>query len=416
MLLIVATLIIVIFVLVLVAADLDWLHHLPTLFVPDPVAMPAPQTFADKSAENRNNEQPPTISVIIPARNEAENIGRCLAGLVNQQFPLPYEVIVVDDGSTDDTPKIVAEYTARYPHLVRVIGGGSLPAGWVGKCHACQQGSDVAQGEWLLFLDADTVPEANLLFSLLSTALDDQLDVISAMPFNELISLPERVILPIFWRFAFVVFPGMRGHRPTMKPEHAIAVGQCFMFKTRVYRAVGGHGAVADKVLEDVEFAQVVRAAGYRLGLYTGFDAIRVRMYHNLDEVTRGLMKHARAGQRLSGWRGYWGIFSSVALTLLPLILLIARLIQWRAINYDGVFGIGVLAALVCYVASLQLWADLYHDLFRLSRWHAFLAPIGMLAYLSISLLGILNVAFGRGVAWKGRVYESGKAADAQPR
>ena len=400
MLLIVATLIIVVLVLILIANNMDWLHHLPGLAANDGI----PQLSGINPITQQIHEQ--IISIIIPARNEARNIGRCLDGVLAQQTALNYEVIVVDDGSTDDTPKILADYALRFPHRLRVLHGRPLPNGWVGKCNACQHGAESARGDWLLFLDADTVAEPNLLSSMMEMATHDQLDALSVLPFNELVSFPERLILPVFWCFVFTVFPGLRGYAPEIKTEHAMAVGQCFMFKARVYRGLGGHSAVADKVLEDVEFAHVLRASGYRLGMYTGFDQISVRMYHNFDEIAQGLMKHARSGLRLSGWRGYWGIFSTIAISILPLVLLLVRLLQWQLAEFDPVFGIGVLSALVCYIASIQFWAQLYAKLFARPSWYALLAPLGMVAYMSIALLGILRVIFGQGVSWKGRTYQ----------
>lgn len=400
MLLIVATLIVVVLILLLIAANMDWLHHLQKLGM---------LVRSDAASVNLPVDTPASlvVSIIIPARNEARNIARCLDGVLSQQTQLNYEIIVVDDGSTDDTPTILADYAKRKPHRIRVLQGRPLQPGWVGKCNACQHGAEAAQGEWLLFLDADTEASPQLIESMLDLARYDQLDALSIMPFNQLVSLSERVVLPIFWFFAFTVFPGLRGHKPEIKPAQAMAVGQCFMFKARVYYALGGHAAVSDKVLEDVEFAQVLRASGYRLGMSTGFDEIRVRMYHNFDEVALGLMKHARAGLHLSGWRGYWAIFSTVAVSILPLVLLIARLLQWQLGQFDPVFGIAVLSSIVCYVASLQLWAQVYAKLFKLSALHAFMAPFGMVAYLAIALMGILRVTFKRGIIWKGRVYEA---------
>ncbi len=405
MLLIVATLIVVVLVLILITTNMDWLNHLPALWSQTAVPqLPQASVYSQYTHTL-------AVSVVIPVRNEARNIARCLDGILAQQTSLSYEVIVVDDGSTDDTPKILADYVQRYPNRLKVVRGRPLPNGWVGKCNACQNGAESAQGDWLLFLDADTVPLPHLLTAIVNVAIHDQLDALSVLPFNELKSLSERLVLPVFWCFAYSVFPGLRGHAPEIKPAQAMAVGQCFMFKTRVYRALGGHEAVANKVLEDVEFAHILRRAGYRLGMYTGFNEVQVRMYHNFDEIAQGLMKHARAGLRLSGWRGYWGIFSTIAISILPLVLLLARLLQWQLAQFDLVFGIAVLSALVCYIASIQFWAQLYTKLFTQSGWHALLVPLGMVAYLAIAILGILRATFGRGVSWKGRTYEGRSGA-----
>ncbi len=138
------------------------------------------------------------VSIIVPARNEANNIVRCLDGALAQSYS-NYEVIVVDDGSTDDTPRILARCAAQHPTRLRIICGRPLPKGWVGKCNACLHGANNARGDWVLFVDADTVPQPTLVMAMMAYAEAERLDVLTSFPFNELSTLAERLVLPVFF-------------------------------------------------------------------------------------------------------------------------------------------------------------------------------------------------------------------------
>ncbi len=349
---------------------------------------------------------PPCVSVVVPARNEAAGLGRCLDGLATQDYA-PYEVIVVDDGSTDDTPRIAASRAARHPDRVRVLPGRPLAPGWVGKCNACDHGAGFARGELILFVDADTAPQPALLRAMAREMRARRLDALSLMPFNELGSFAERAVLPVFFQFAWTVFPLDSLSDPEMPPREALAVGQCFMFRADVYRALGGHAIVKDKVLEDVEFAHALRRAGYRLGLARAPELIRVRMYRNFGEVAQGLAKHASAGRRAGGWRSYWGLARLIITTLMPPALVMLAALAVLAAEpgaAPATWGAGILAV-IAFGASWLFWRDVLRTVYAQPAWLAGCMPVGLLAYLLILLRGTAATAFRRGVVWKGRRY-----------
>ncbi len=345
----------------------------------------------------------PQVSVIVPARNEAGSIARCLDGLVCQTLQ-PREIIVVDDESTDATPEILAGYAARYPDLIRITSAPPLPPGWVGKCNACQHGASLAGGEWLLFVDADTTARPGLTEAMLRDAQQRRLDALSVFPFNELGTLAERLILPVFFQFAWTVFPAGKTQDPEAPWRQAIANGQCFMFRAEIYRAVGGHACVKDKVLEDVEFAQVLRRAGYRLGLAWGGEHIRVRMYHSAGEVAQGLAKHAWAGRKAGGWRSYWGVARLGLTTLAPPVMALAAL-AGLVTRPGAAEAISAALAVAGYGASWLFWRDALTRLYALPGRLAWAMPAGLLAYLMIALRGTAAMMSRRGVQWKGRSY-----------
>ncbi len=376
-------------ILLLVVLDARRAHQLPALL---------PHTARPRG---------PAITVIIPARNEAANIARCLDGVLRQDYA-PYEVIVVDDHSTDETPRILARYVEQHPDRLRAIRARPLPLGWVGKCNACYHGASQASNSlWLLFLDADTVPQPALLGALVAFAEQHQLDALSVLPFNELPTLAEQLVLPVFYQFALTAFPLQKNLRPESAPaETVLANGQCLLVRSTTYWAIDGHAAVKDKVLEDIELARALRRAGFRIGLATAFDVLRVRMYRSFHEIAQGLGKHANAGRRASGWRAFWAVMRMTLTTALPPLLLLISLAQF-ATSPAPIAAASAFSSLLAYGAHWVFWAWRYRTWYRLPMRRAWLAPLGWLLYLSIVLLSTTRAWLGRGVAWKGRVYSS---------
>lgn len=344
----------------------------------------------------------PMLSILIPARNEERSIARCVAGALAQNYP-HFEVLVLDDGSTDGTAAVLAAF-AGDPRL-HVLHGRPLPPGWVGKCNACQQLGEAAAGEWLLFLDADTAAAPGLAAALLTHAEQRRLDLVSILPFLELVTFWERAVLPPFLALIAALFPFERLERPDVRPDEVMANGQCILVRRAAYDTVGGHGAVRDEVLEDVRLAQAIRAAGFKVGGGEGLELLRVRMYHNGAEVAHGLTKNAAAGYRSGGARSAWAAARLVGLAFGPLCLLAAG----AALLATGAGATGwaiVALGALTLAAGLAFWSTLYRQLYSLSPFHALLWPVGLSAYLLIALRGMWRVRSGRGVVWKGRVYE----------
>ena len=224
----------------------------------------------------------PEVSVIVPARNEAANLENCLRSLVGQPGP-SYEIIVVDDHSTDRTREIAEEFPAT------VISADPLPDGWSGKCNACWSGARVAKGKWLLFTDADTKHSEDSISQGLHEAQENGAAMLSYSPKQEVHSFAERALMPLIFAELAATYRPKEVSDPNSPA--AAANGQYLLIRRDAYDAVGGHAAVAQAILEDVELAKRVKQAGYKLQFRLS-DAVTTRMYRSFPQMWEGWTKN----------------------------------------------------------------------------------------------------------------------------
>jgi chlorobactene glucosyltransferase len=348
-----------------------------------------------------NSQQYPLISVIIPARNEARNIRRCIQALLNQIHP-NYELIVVDDRSSDGTPQILAELVKGDSRL-QVIHGNELPPNWAGKPHALVQGAAIARGKWLCFMDADTFATPDLLWSTYRLAIRYQADMFSILTDQELGSFWERTILPLVFMGLSFGFPAERVNDPA-KPD-AISNGQFILIKRSVYDQIGGHASVRDRVDEDKAIAVIVKRAGYHLVLADGRKVACTRMYTSLPEMWEGWTKNIYLGLRDRLWLLLFGAFLGLTVSIVLPFWLFGSL-YWLG------FGGGMTAAVVA-LEAIVLWVYLLWkrlqacQVFRIPDWYAFTFPLGAVVFTAMMVASAYNVISGRGVVWKGRRYRN---------
>jgi cellulose synthase/poly-beta-1,6-N-acetylglucosamine synthase-like glycosyltransferase len=224
----------------------------------------------------------PEVSVILPARNEEANLAECLRSLIDQTGPV-YEVIAVDDHSADRTGAIARDFP------VTVITADAHPEGWSGKCNACWTGAKAAKGKWLLFTDADTRHSKDSIEQGLREARENEAAMLSYSPMQEVHSFAERALMPvIFAELAKTYRP-----REVSDPRSSVAAanGQYLLVRRDAYDAVGGHAAMAQAILEDVELAKRLKHAGYKLQ-FRQSGAVRTRMYRTFEQLWEGWTKN----------------------------------------------------------------------------------------------------------------------------
>jgi chlorobactene glucosyltransferase len=341
------------------------------------------------------------VSVIVPARNEGRNIGRCVRGLLGQDYPADQmRVIVVDDNSQDDTAEQVIQQSGGDLRL-RLIGSENLPAGWAGKPHACWRGAAVAGDvDWLCFVDADTCADPPLLRTAMTTARDRNLDMVSLQPFQELVSWSERLVLPA--GFFFIAFSqDLRKVNDPASPDSSIN-GQFILIRRAAYQRIGGHAAVKSALAEDRDLAAAVKRAGLRLAAMGSEGLIRTRMYTNLSDLWDGL---ARQAVELIGSPIKTVVFGSVGLllgwvaVLLPVACVLA---VERDTKASHVAALMVSLAGTLVLLGTHVGAARY---FRIPFWYGLLFPLSYTLGAAIAFHGAAG-RVRRKVRWKGRVYD----------
>ena len=226
----------------------------------------------------------PVVSVIVPARNEESCLGMCLESLL-RQTEVPFEVIVVDDHSTDRTREIAASFAD-----VRVIEAGPLPDGWTGKNNAVTCGARLARGEWLLFTDADTVHLPGSLGRAVTEAKENGLELLSYSPEQIAVGFWEMATLPVIFADLARQYPPARVSDPAS--PIAAANGQYILIRRDAYDAIGGHVAIAEEILEDVALARAVKSSGRKIRFRYADDAVRTRMYRSYRQLREGWTKN----------------------------------------------------------------------------------------------------------------------------
>jgi glycosyltransferase involved in cell wall biosynthesis len=344
------------------------------------------------------------VSAIIPARNEEDSIARAVESVAAQ--PEITEVIVVDDQSTDRTAAILAELAAHIPKL-KILHTGTLPPGWVGKNYAVALGADAAQGEWLLFTDADTSHMPGSTRRALADAVDHDAVLVSYSPEQELGSFWERALIPFVYCRLSAKFSFARVNNP--KLQDAAANGQFLMILRDVYQKVGGHAAIAGEVLEDVALARRVKQAGYQLYFTAPLGTVRTRMYRRFPALLEGWTKNLYP---LMGGTARQAFVELIE--VFPAIEIVALALLWALLpgTYRPPFLL--LAALLLLVLSrrcARFGEALYRNLYPVS-YIKYYVP-GMCLYSAALIASWWKNTRGS-VEWKGRSYPSGAQPIAQ--
>ncbi len=345
----------------------------------------------------------PFISICIPARNEERNIRGCVQAALLQSYR-DYEVVVVDDQSTDGTSKILAQLSLLSNRL-KVIPGLDLPDRWAGKPFALHQAVSNSKGEWLCFVDADTFLAPEALSSCYLKAVETGADLFTVMTRQIMGSFWEKVVMPIVMTALSVGFSPRRVNNPNL-PD-AIANGQFILIKRTIYEAVGGHTQIKDMIVEDKALAELVKSSGYRLILADGSRLVSTRMYTSLVEMWEGWTKNIYLGlsdQLKLLFLGVLGVNLSVLAALFLPIWPLLSYLWWLKTGNWLAFAIGT-EAIVFWLAIFVL-RGLTAVRLGIPFWYAFTTPLGAGIFAAMMIASAWKVISGRGVSWKGRIYQ----------
>ncbi|MBI2095228.1 MAG: glycosyltransferase [Candidatus Omnitrophica bacterium] len=329
----------------------------------------------------------PKVSVVIPARNEEKNIARCLAHFFRQQYP-DFEIVVVDDRSTDRTSRLLENFQKLSPVPFKIVRIEKLPQGWTGKNYAMFTGSKAAAGRWLLFTDADTTHGPRSIGTAVATALEGGIDFLTLAPQTECRSFWENTVQPLAVSSLALWFDPRKTNDD--RNPSVLANGQFILIKKEVYEKLGGNESVKNEVVEDVEFAKIARAAGARVRFLNGTKLYATRMYSSLAEIK-------------TGWtRIFTYLFNKSVPALLHKIFLFVffSLLPFAALADKNVFFLALAVSLFIIVVRF-----IGNKMTKTNPWYAFLHPLGSLVMIWILLACVGRVLFRRPSVWRGQSY-----------
>ncbi|HZT88661.1 MAG TPA: glycosyltransferase family 2 protein [Stellaceae bacterium] len=340
-----------------------------------------------------------SVTIVVPVRNEIDNIASCLAGLASQSCLRGRSLLVVDDESEDGTAAFVESYARTEPRL-RLVHAGPLPPGWMGKPHACWRGALLGDGDWLCFIDADVRASRDLVASALAAAEADRIDMLSLYPAQELGSFWERVIIPAGLIIIACAKPLPRPGAATL-PRDKIN-GQILLVRRDAYFGVGGHAAVRGEVCEDKALATLIERAGYRYEAMSAEHLARVRMYRDFGSLWEGFAKNAveifgsptatllaAAAAALVGWTA----------VLLPVLLGVA---VWHDPTLPEMVGLGLAACGSGVAIGISFGATRH---FHVPAVFGFTFALGYTMAACLAARSMIGQFKGR-VTWKGRTYQ----------
>lgn len=340
----------------------------------------------------------PKVSVILPARNEEEFLGKCLDSLIDQEYE-NYEIIVIDDSSEDSTGKIISEYAKKNSKIIHV-SARPKPEGWMGKNWACMEGYKQATGELLLFTDADTTHTQNVISLAVAHLISFELDALSTIPKMLTFDFWTKITLPMISTFLHTRFSALNVNNPSKKTGYFF--GSFFILKRKTYEQVGMHEGVKHEIIEDGALGKKVKESGRKMKMVRGehlIEAVWAR-----DKVTLwNALKRLMIPLYLQSGKIAIGIFFAVLFLLfVPFPIFAASIsLPTETISSKILFVTSFTASLLIYIGAL-IEAKIGLGLRFV---HALFAPLGSLVVVLGFLSGLLQARKTSSVTWRGRSY-----------
>lgn len=348
------------------------------------------------------NKIKPFVSIIVPARNEAHRVLReSIDSMLAQNYE-NYELIVVNDRSTDHTKEIlekIFQNQSKIPNPKSKIVDGIEPSpDWLGKPHALQQAFKQSTGDWILSTDADIIFAPETLQTVVEYAQNNNFDAVTLIPKQLFGSFWERVFMPVFGWFCLLKMPLHRVNDP--RRRESMGVGNFFMFRRVCLEAIGGFECVKAEVAEDLKLGEILKAKGFNLRIDYAPELIETRMYSGFGGIWEGFTKNLFSGMKFSFIKTVCGVFSILLFGVLPVIFAGLALIPGNFELFIPLILIYVLQVSILALANREWQGSVVYSLF---------APLGLALFLAILINSTVRVLSGKGVIWKGRaIYERG--------
>ena len=340
----------------------------------------------------------PKVSIILPARNEEEFIGKCLESLLDQDYE-NYEVIAIDDSSEDSTGKIISEFAKKNSKIIHV-SAKPKPEGWMGKNWACMEGYRKASGELLLFTDADTRHSKNVISLAVAHLISLELDALSTIPRMLTFDFWTNISLPMISTFLHTRFSALNVNNPSKKTAYFF--GSFFIMKKKTYEEVGMHEGVKQEIIEDGALGKKVKEAGYKMRMVRGehlVDAVWAR-----DKITLwNALKRLMIPLYLQSEKIAIGSFlATLFLLFVPFpIFATSFFLSVETTSAKILWGAAALASFLIYVGAIIETKIML----RLRLIYALFAPLGGLVVVLGFFNGLLQAKKSSSISWRGRIY-----------
>ena len=334
----------------------------------------------------------PTISVLIPTRNEAGNISRCLRALLAQDHPR-FEVIVLDDSSTDNTTTIVNDHILT-DNRIKLIKGRKIAPHWLGKTYSQYQAAQASRGKYLLFLDADVKLDRRALSLMVSAAKRRGVGIVSLLPYQDKEGFWEGLLAPFKYFHLFLLFPTFAMDWP-WEALVAFANGQCMMIERETYKKIGGHNSASESIREGVALARELKKRGGKIRLLSGAKIARAKFHGKPPALWDGLTRflYSMADRSLVG-----ALLMAVLYTII-FVLPVMKILY-------TVFTVGFETSLLVSVAHILLGIIMFFvavGSFGLKIGQALLFPLGAAVWVGMILRAMMLSMAKEGIMWKGR-------------
>jgi len=351
--------------------------------------LPTVPDLCDPKNTKTNLDPRPLIAVIVPAKDEAQSIEKCLRSLIENDYP-NLKIVAVNDRSADDTGNIMDHLAVEAPDRLRVLHIKQLPPDWLGKSHAMAVAAENVRADWLLFTDGDVIFAPDVLRRAVIFAAESGADHFVLYPTLELHGWAEHMLIAFFQCVS--VFAG----RPWKIPDPSakrdfIGVGAFNMIRRPVYEAIGGYYALRMEILEDMCLGQKVKSAGYVQRVAFGKDLLRIRWADSAWGMMRNLTKNLFAAFRFR-----------IALVLCACVgMALMALVPFAALGFSGAARWAGIVTLLSFLL-LNLW---YWKQTRISPVYLLLFPIATLVFLFTLLRSMVLALWRGGVQWRGTFY-----------
>jgi cellulose synthase/poly-beta-1,6-N-acetylglucosamine synthase-like glycosyltransferase len=380
-----------IFTVILIGVFLAWLSLMYSMFKSF-TKTPFLDIFENISTLN------PLVSVILPARNEEDYISKCLETLTAQDYK-NFEIIAIDDSSEDKTGKIIEEFTERDSKIIHVTAR-EKPQNWMGKNWACMEGFKKATGDIILFTDADTKFEKNVITLAVSHLQSENLDALTVIPRLRCMDMITKITLPMLSTFLHSRYSALNVNDPKKKVGYFF--GSFFVIKRKVYEEIGTHEKVKQEIIEDGALGKITKESGYALKMVRGEHLIEALYSRSSKEMWNGLKRlmvplyHQNSAAAI-------GVFFAVLFILfMPIPLLTYSIIAFEpGLSFTVLLISAIISTITIFSASImetKMGLDL-------SILNSVFAPIGSIIVVLGFLSGILQANKSTAVSWRGRKY-----------